>query len=136
MSDKNREGVRHEPSKLETEILANERTFLAWVRTSIAVMSLGFVIARFGLWLRELAEKVNPQAHAASTGVSLPLGASMIAFGALLTVLAWWRYGVVIKAIERGEVKGDPRLVAIISLAVLCLAAAIIAYMFFAAAKT
>jgi putative membrane protein len=42
-------------SKFENELLANERTFLAWLRTSIAVMSLGFVVARFGLWLRELA---------------------------------------------------------------------------------
>ena len=35
--------------KFENELLANGRTFLAWLRTSIAVMSLGFVIARFGL---------------------------------------------------------------------------------------
>jgi len=40
---------RLDPDKIEAEILANERTFLAWVRTSIAVMSLGFVIARFSL---------------------------------------------------------------------------------------
>jgi inner membrane protein YidH len=42
-------------SKFENELLVNERTFLAWLRKSIAVMSLGFVVARFGLWLRELA---------------------------------------------------------------------------------
>jgi putative membrane protein len=32
-----------------TEQLANERTFLAWVRTSMAVIALGFVIAKFGV---------------------------------------------------------------------------------------
>jgi len=51
---------RLDPDKIESEILANERTFLAWVRTSIAVMSLGFVIARFNLWIREVAIRVNP----------------------------------------------------------------------------
>jgi uncharacterized membrane protein YidH (DUF202 family) len=33
--------------------LANERTFLAWLRTCIAIVGLGFVVARFGLFLRE-----------------------------------------------------------------------------------
>ncbi len=35
--------------KRATEYLANERTFLAWIRTSIAVISFGFVITRFGI---------------------------------------------------------------------------------------
>lgn len=122
--------------KLEAELLANERTFLAWVRTSIAVMTLGFVVARFGLWLRELAPRINPQAQEASTGVSLPLGASMIAFGACLTIFAAWRYHVVNHAIERGQIKADPRLVWIISVAISILAVVIIVYMVFAAWKT
>ena len=128
----------HKPAsdKLETELLANERTFLAWVRTSIAVMSLGFVIARFGFWLRELGTKINPQAQAGSTGVSLPLGASMIGFGALLTIFAAWRYHIVNDAIERGEIKADPRLVLIITVVISVLAAAIIVYVIFAALKT
>jgi putative membrane protein len=121
--------------KLEAELLANERTFLAWVRTSIAVMTLGFVVARFGLWLRELAAKINSQAQQASTGISLPLGATMIAFGACLTIFAAWRYHVVNRAIEHGQIKADPRLVWIISIAISVLAIVIILYMVFAAAK-
>ena len=61
-------------SKFENELLANERTFLAWLRTSIAVMSLGFVVARFGLWLRELALQIDPRVPMQHTGLSLPLG--------------------------------------------------------------
>ena len=38
--------------KRATEYLANERTFLAWIRTSIAIISLGFVVAKCSLWLR------------------------------------------------------------------------------------
>ena len=45
--------------RFETELLANERTFLAWVRTSIAVMGLGFVVARFGLWIQELVPRTS-----------------------------------------------------------------------------
>src|SRR6266536_2625555 len=60
-SNSRREKGQLDSDKIESEILANERTFLAWVRTSIAVMSLGFVIARFSLWMREVATRVNPQ---------------------------------------------------------------------------
>jgi len=48
-------------SKRATEYLANERTFLAWIRTSVAVVSLGFVLARFSVWLREFAIQRAPQ---------------------------------------------------------------------------
>jgi putative membrane protein len=133
MSDKRTSGPP-ENSKLETELLANERTFLAWVRTSIAVMSLGFVIARFGIWLRELAEKINPQMQRGSTGVSLPLGASMIAFGGLLTLLAGWRYHVVNRVIKSGKIEADPRMVTLITIAVVLLSCTIIIYMLVTAA--
>ncbi|EQD44013.1 membrane protein containing DUF202 [mine drainage metagenome] len=38
-----------------TDFLANERTFLAWVRTAVTIMAFGFVVARFGLLLKELS---------------------------------------------------------------------------------
>ncbi len=54
--------------------LANERTFLAWIRTSIAVVSLGFVIARFSFWLDELALSTGQHIQLQRTGLSLPIG--------------------------------------------------------------
>jgi putative membrane protein len=115
--------------KFENELLANERTFLAWLRTSIAVMSLGFVIARFGLWLRELALQINPHAVLRHTGLSLPLGEIMIGFGGLLTLIAAWRYHVVNRAIERGEIESDPRLVFLVTVVVVVSAIGLIIYM-------
>ena len=116
-------------SKFENKLLANERTFLAWLRTSIAVMSLGFVIARFGLWLRELALQINPHVSLHGTELSLPLGEVMIGFGALLTLLAAWRYHVVNRAIKRGEIESDPRMVSLITIATVLSAIALIIYM-------
>jgi putative membrane protein len=74
MTNAQHEKGRLDPDKIEAEILANERTFLAWVRTSIAVMSLGFVIARFSLWMGEMSSGANPAMRVRHTGVSVMLG--------------------------------------------------------------
>jgi putative membrane protein len=118
-----------DPDKIESEILANERTFLAWVRTSIAVMSLGFVIARFSLWMREVAIRINSEIPVHKSGLSAPLGECMIGAGALITVFAAWRYHVINRTIRRGEIQADPQMVTAITVIVLLAAVAVIAYM-------
>jgi putative membrane protein len=111
------------------EYLANERTFLAWIRTSIAVMSLGFVIAKFDVWLREFAKRIEPQIQVHSTSISLPMGITMMAFGGVLAVLAAWHYHIVNLAIERGEVRANRTLILIITFAVALLAVMMIGYL-------
>jgi inner membrane protein YidH len=115
--------------KKGTELLANERTFLAWIRTSVAVLSLGFLIARFGLWLHEIASTIHGRSSPLATGTSLWIGSVMMAFGGLLAVLAAWRYHVVNRAIEKGRVSSDRGLVVLVTVAVFLLAAVMILYM-------
>lgn len=106
------------------EHLANERTFLAWLRTDIALISLGFVLARLGPWLDEgKSDAARVIKHAS------PLGLGLIAFGALLTFLAAWRYDAVNREIEAGLVKTDRALVWFVAVAITVLAAALIVYM-------
>ena len=119
--------------KLTTEYLAAERTFLAWVRTSIAVITLGFVVAKFGVWLREIAMRLDPKMHIHSTGMSLPMGEAMMAFGGILVVLAAWHYRTVNQAIERGDVRANRGLVVVVTIAVAALALLMIVYMLMAA---
>jgi putative membrane protein len=115
--------------KKATEYLANERTFLAWIRTCIAVISLGFVIARFGVWLRELAARIDPKIEVRSTRFSLLVGVAMMAFGSALTLLAAWRYRGINRAIDRGEFQADRGLVVIVTISVAVLGAVMIAYL-------
>jgi inner membrane protein YidH len=64
---------------------AAERTLLAWVRTGIAMIGLGFVVARFGLFLQILRQQSNPASHPGSTyiGVGLVLlGSAAVALAA------------------------------------------------------
>jgi len=119
-----------------TEYLANERTFLAWIRTSLAIISLGFVVAKFSLWLRELALGLNPAIHTYQPGFSMPIGVAMMAVGGLITVLAAWRYHTVNRAIERGVFSADRGLVVLLTVVVTVLCVAMIAYLLLTAAKT
>lgn len=87
--------------------LANERTLLAWSRTGIAVIALGFVVARFGLLIRELGPHLS---HQLPTGLSNAFGVALILCGAGLTGLALARYLRTGQAIEAGEYRWSPRL--------------------------
>ena len=116
-------------AKRATEYLANERTFLAWIRTSLAIISLGFVVAKFSLWLRELAAQLAPQMQTSQAGASMPIGVTMMALGGVLAVLAAWRYHVVNRAIEHGNVSADRGLVILVTVMVALLCAAMIFYM-------
>jgi putative membrane protein len=120
----------HEEKKA-TEYLANERTFLAWIRTSIAVISLGFVVAKFSVWLKELAARLDPSVHTRGAGASLPIGIGMMAMGVLLAALAARRYHMVNLDIENGHVKADRSLVILVTLMVGLLSLAMIIYMLF-----
>lgn len=70
--------------------LANERTFLAWVRTGIATIIFGFAIGRFSIALREFLQL---QGHASSTtGITAWFGVISIVGGVLLILAGLARY--------------------------------------------
>ncbi len=82
---------------------AAERTFLAWIRTSIALMGFGFVVARFGLFLREIA-----MAHLAvpyrTTGLSLWIGTALLIIGIIVNIGATIQHVRVMDRLSRGDV--------------------------------
>ena len=115
--------------KRTTEYLANERTFLAWIRTSIAILSLGFVVAKFSVWLRELSVQLTPHLPTRQPGAAMPIGVAMMVLGGVLALLAAWRYHAVNRAIEAGNVTADRGLVILVTVMVTLLCAAMIVYM-------
>jgi putative membrane protein len=66
-----------------------ERTLLAWLRTGLAVIGLGFVVARFGLFLRVLAGQHSSAAwHMGSTAI----GVALVGLGSLSIAVAAWKH--------------------------------------------
>ena len=83
--------------------LAAERTFLAWIRTGIALMGFGFVVARFGLFLQELAAAHQLVSHR-TTGLSLWLGTGLLIIGIIVNVGAIIQHVRLMNRLYRGEV--------------------------------
>lgn len=86
--------------------MAAERTFLAWLRTGLALMGFGFVVSRFALFLRELAAApahAGPTQVSSTLGLSLPLGIALIALGVITNVVASARHARYIRALDAGN---------------------------------
>ena len=73
-----------------TDYLANERTFLAWVRTAVTIMAFGFVVARFGLLLRELSGSSTGSTPTAP--ISEATGVLLVLAGSVILALAFARF--------------------------------------------
>ena len=80
---------------------ANERTFLAWVRTAIAVMAFGFLIERFDLFLKfAVPQMAQQQAAPHGQMFANAAGLAFIAIGVAMIVIAGIRFIRTAKAIE------------------------------------
>jgi putative membrane protein len=88
---------------------ANERTFLAWVRTAIALMAFGFVIEKFDLFLQIAAPQIALQKLAPhGQKFADAAGLAFIAVGVAMIVLAGIRFVGTAKAIETDETVPSP----------------------------
>jgi putative membrane protein len=90
-----------EDSNRARDHLANERTFLAWVRTSVAVVVFGFAIGRFAIAMRQLTA-FQGQAPK-STGLSVWMGMSSILAGVIMAVAGLIRYRKTRAQLEEGK---------------------------------
>ena len=87
--------------------LANERTFLAWIRTAIAIVALGFVVAKFGILLREVG---GTHVHALTARAGAVVGVALVIAGMITAFLATLRFLQIRRAIEQQEVSFSPTL--------------------------
>jgi putative membrane protein len=142
--DEQRESLTRPPDAAENErsqqnrasvgprdYLANERTLLAWIRTGIALIALGFVVARFGLFLRELGLHANPSAQdlLVGHGLSSVVGTLIILLSVLLLALSYLRYRGAVRALDLGMYHHNQSLTVALVAIVILIALGLAAYL-------
>ena len=85
--------------------LANERTFLAWLRGGMGAMAVGVIVAKLGVILAYLHGHGPPQ-HLAYAG---QVGAALVLVGVAVTIGATASYVRTMQRIERRELRASPR---------------------------
>lgn len=110
------------------DYLAAEQTFLAWIRTGVSLMGFGFVVARFGLFLREL-QYTKLGVSSRSFGLSIWFGTALIVIGVLANAFSAWHHVVLVRQLNRGDEEfnrpSSPAIIVAVILALLGLAMAI-----------
>lgn len=80
--------------------LANERTFLAWIRSSISIIVFGFVVSKFGIALREFFLVQGHQIKESND--SLIIGVVFMGIGIILALTSMIRYQITKRRIDMG----------------------------------
>ena len=104
---------------------AAERTLLAWQRTAIALIGLGFVIERFGLFMRMVAGHAPAAEHSRT---SLIFGVLFLLIGASVSQLSAWQFARLLPELSGQEIPraqvvwAGPAINVVVALAALAMA--------------
>ncbi len=109
--------------------MANERTFLAWIRTSIAIMAFGFVVEKFSLFVKQMAYYLGKEASPPPPGYSSIIGIILVGLGVVMGVLAFVRYKVVERQIDDDTYRPSGILSVLLFLSVLSIGAFLVLYL-------
>ena len=128
IEDKKSAGVRNRRVHM-----ANERTFLAWIRTSIGIMAFGFVVEKFALFIKQMSlilgnaniENVSPPSH----GYSAIVGIFLVGLGTLMVLLAFVRYKKVERQINEDTYQPSSILYILLTIAVLAVGIFLVLYL-------
>ena len=80
---------------------AAERTFLAWIRTGLGLMGVGFAVSRFGLFLRDFSNTQHAPAQTSTTH-SVITGAALVALGVIINIASVINHLVVVRKLSTG----------------------------------
>ncbi len=98
----------NQPAATETQqgdprtYFAAERTLLAWVRTGLSMMGFGFVVARFGLFLREISAVAEDGAPHRFAG-SLWIGTALVLLGVIVNLAAAAKHWQTVNQLSTGR---------------------------------
>ena len=113
------------------DFLANERTFLAWIRTSIGIMAFGFVVEKFSLFVKQITMIIGSEQiiHPAGNSNSALIGILLVAAGAITIILSYIRYRLTEKRLREGMYVHSSLLLTIMTACLFVVSILLIAYL-------
>jgi len=100
------------PKQNRVDHLANERTFLAWIRTCLGIIALGFVVEKFALFMKQIVYFLGKQEAAnmpsLQSGYSPVLGILLVIVGVLIGLFSYFKYRVTEKQIDEDTYHSSP----------------------------
>ncbi|MDP4161099.1 MAG: DUF202 domain-containing protein [Bacillota bacterium] len=113
--------------------MANERTFLAWIRTCIGIMGFGFVVERFALFTKQMSYALGKSnleiAMPASHGYSSFIGIFLVSLGSLMSLFSYIKYKKVEKQIDADTYHSSSLLNMLLSISVLAIGIFLVIYL-------
>ncbi|MHB1148240.1 MAG: YidH family protein [Lutibacter sp.] len=120
------------PEKQTTNIrehLANERTFLAWMRTSIGIMAFGFVVVKFALFVKQISMMLGKEDLIHSTGYSGIVGIILVSVGTVTAILSFIKYKRTEKQLNEGNYKYSSLLITLLTVFIFLISLFLIVYL-------
>lgn len=112
------------------EHLANERTLLAWIRTSIGIMAFGFVVVKFSLFIKQISLLLGKNVSAPPQhGYSSIIGILLVAVGAFVLLLSYMKYKKTERQLMQQNFKSSSKLVFSLTVIILLISVLLILYL-------
>lgn len=111
------------------EHLANERTLLAWIRTSIGIMAFGFVVVKFSLFVKQISFLLGKNSTIPQHGYSSLIGIFLVAIGAIILVLSFLKYKRTEKQLSSESFQPSSTLILTLTIAILIISILLILYL-------
>ena len=109
--------------------LANERTFLAWVRTSIGIMAFGFVVVKFSLFIKQISLLLQKNAIVLQRGYSSVIGILLVVVGAAVLLFSFIRYKRTEKQLSEASYNPSSTLILLLTIVILIISILLILYL-------
>src|ERR1700733_9881129 len=111
------------------DYMANERTFLAWIRTSIGIMAFGFVVVKFSLFVKQLTLLLGKQYIIQQKGYSAIMGIVLVCVGMITSILAYLRYKKTEKQIDQNNYQSSSLLISVLVAFIFLISILLITYL-------
>jgi len=109
--------------------LANERTLLAWTRTSIGIMAFGFVVVKFSLFVKQISLVLGKEYAVHSRGISALVGILLVAVGAVTIIFSYIRYKGTESQLNNGTYRHSSLLITLLTAFIFLVSILLIVYL-------